>query len=490
MYMRKFFFLLFVAGCISEGEKHKYDYTPFAISVIHLSFAKDLPDTISIHGSNFTNIPPGGNQTRKLSVIHAGDYHLDIEVDRPAKSFLNIGDEKLNIFLFPRDTTHITVTPEDGRLEFSFKGRAEALNRYYLQKKKTLGYTDIRFPFIAALSPWTTYDSLKANADSVVNRELSFFEKYISSVELPSWFTEYERAEIVYAGAGFKTQMPNANQIQKYFSDSLPNDYYTFLDEVKVNNPTAILSSYYFWFLNDYFGNTLSIMETRQLSNFERLSKYQANALTASEKALSGDTRELYHKNLFSHLIQYYSDSLQIDSLASAFQVKDYKELMRLSNIKSNNEFQALNINKGDTIPEFFLVDELDSLVSIRTFPDQVLYINFWATWCGPCIANIPNLNKLIEQFDQNPRIRFINICLDSEKPKWLVSIDNHQLLGVNLYAEKNWNARLRAYFNIKGIPHYMIINPGNVMMENFSSSAPDVKDKLDAALAIAQKQL
>jgi thiol-disulfide isomerase/thioredoxin len=257
-----------------------------------------------------------------------------------------------------------------------------------------------------------------------------------------------------------------------------------------VNNPKATLSSYYFWFLNDYFGKELGITETKQLSNFERLAKYQANALALAKNALSGDLRQLYYKHLFSHLIQYYSDSLEIDSLAAAFQVKDYNELLRLSNTRSNNEFQAIKINAGDTIPEFSLADPLDSLVSVRNFQNQILYVNFWATWCGPCIANIPNLNKLIDHYAQNPRIRFVNICLDSEKPKWLISIDKHQLRGVNLYAEKNWNAKLRSSFNIKGIPHYMIIDRGNVMLENFSSSAPDVKNKLDAVLAVRQEQL
>ncbi len=488
--MKKLLLLIFTVGCIPEKEKHEFEYTPFATSVIHLSFPKDLSDTISIDGSNFTNIPPGGNQTRKLSVLHSGEYYLNLEVDRPAKSFFNIGREHFNIFIFPGDTTHITATPGDGRLELTFQGKAEAINQYYLEKKKTLGYTDVRYPFNEALSSWSTYDSLKANADSVVNRELAFFKKYTSSIDLPNWFIDYEHAEIIYAGAGYKTQMPNANLSQRYFTDSLPNDYYSFLDEVTVNNSTATLSSYYFWFLNDYFGKEISILETRQLSNFERLRTYQENALNLSKDALSGYTLHLYRKHLFSNLIQYYSDSLKIDSLAIAFEVEDYNELKRLSNTRSNNEFQALNINKGDTIPEFFLVDQRDSLVSIRTFQDQILYINFWATWCGPCITNIPNLNKLIEHYAQNPRIKFINICLDSEKHKWLVSIDNHQLLGENLYAEKNWNAKLRSYFNITGIPHYMIIGERNIMLENFSSSAPDVKDKLDAALAIAQKQL
>lgn len=488
--MKKFLILLLTVGCISEKEKHEFDYTPFATSVIHLSFPKDLADTISIDGSNFTNIPPGGNQTRKLSVLRSGEYYLDLEVDRPAKSFLNIGREQFNIFIFPADTTHITIMPVDGEFELSFQGKAKDLNQYYLEKKKTLGYSDIRYPLNKSLSSWSTYDSLKANADSVIKRELTFFDNYTSSFDLPNWFIDYEHAEIVYAGAGYKTNMPGANQVQRYFTDSLPNDYYAFLKDVDVNNPTASLSSYYFWFLNDYFIKELSILETRQLSNFERLSKYQANALALSRNALSGYTLQLYHKHLLSHLIPYYSDSLEIDSLATAFGVEDYNALKRLSNTRSNNEFQALNITKGDTIPEFFLVDQLDSLVSIRTFQDQILYINFWATWCAPCIANMPNLNKLIKQYAHEPRIQFVNICLDSEKQKWLVSIDNHQLLGENLYAEKNWNAKLRFYFNITGIPHYMIIDEGNVMLENFSNSAPHVKDKLDAAIATAQKQL
>lgn len=482
--MRKFFFLFFIVGCISEKEKHEFDYTPFATSVIHLSFPNDIRDTVSIEGRFTTNIPRGLNETRKLSVARSGEYYVDIEVDRPAKGELYIAGEQFNIFIFPTDTTHITITPNEGRLELSFRGRAEDLNRYYLEKKKMLGYTDIRVPFNKSLSPKSTYASLKANADSVVSKEVTFFKKYISSVELPSWFIDYEQAEIIYAGAGYKTHIPGANQVMKWFRDSLSNEYYDFLDEVTVDNSKATLASYYFWFLDDYFSKELSITEIRKLSGFERTSKFKENALALSNDALSGDTRQLYQKYLFSNLIQFYSDSLEIDSLAAAFQVTDYKELVRLSNIRSKNEVLALNINKGDTIPDFFLADQFDSLVSIRRFQDQVLYINFWATWCGPCIANMPNLNKLIDHYAQNPRIQFVNICLDSEKPKWLINIDKHQLRGVNLYAENNWNAKLRSYFNIKGIPHYVIIDEGNVLMENFSSSAPGVKNKLDAVLA------
>lgn len=182
-------------------------------------------------------------------------------------------------------------------------------------------------------------------------------------------------------------------------------------------------------------------------------------------------------------MIKFYSDSLAIDSVAKAFQLSGYNELVWMAGTKSRNEIQILNMNKGDTIPDFILVNNLDSLISIRAFREQVLYLNFWATWCGPCIQNMPELNKMIVKYENNPNVKFLNICVDSERDKWLAGIVKHKLKGVNLMAEGNWNSKVRAYFNIKGIPHYAILNKGNILFENGTDKAPSVQHKIDAIL-------
>jgi thiol-disulfide isomerase/thioredoxin len=187
--------------------------------------------------------------------------------------------------------------------------------------------------------------------------------------------------------------------------------------------------------------------------------------------------------SIFSSLIKFYSDSLAIDSLAKSLELTNYEELVRVSGTRSRNELLSLNLHKGDTIPNFILTTTLDSLISIRDFSHQYLYVNFWATWCGPCLQNIPELNKLIDQYESNTNITFLNICLESEHAKWLASIGKHKLRGINLYAEGNWNSKLRAYFNIAGIPHYAIINRQNILAENATDKAPDVKQKIDALL-------
>jgi thiol-disulfide isomerase/thioredoxin len=328
------------------------------------------------------------------------------------------------------------------------------------------------------LSSKSTYNSIKTSTDSVVNVELIFLTNYKKTNNLPSWFIDYEFSEITYSGASFKTVIPNYNKRFKIFSDSLPQDYFNYLKNIQVNNQLAVFSSKYLWFLDNYFFRSIP-EEYDKLSGFPRNSQVGSYILDQSRLELSGQAKEVYHQYKFSDLLKYYKDSLQIDSLAREFEIADYKSLMKISGTKSKSGLNALNLNSGDTIPDFYVTNELDSIVSIRDFEDKVIYINFWATWCGPCIQNIPALNDMIAEFENDDRIVFLNICIDSEKEKWPSTISKHKLKGINLLAEGNWNSKLRSYFNIKGIPHYAILRENNILEENFANKAPLVKERI-----------
>ena len=475
--------LILAVACTSERDQYTLTYTPFSKSVIHLSLKDDLTDSLAVSANVETNIPKGRSESNAVTVKMAGDYYLNIETDRPAKSFLNLGGKKYNILLFPKDTTHVIIRVLKNGVELDFYGKAKVINEYYLKKKKSLGYPDIKFPLTESLSSKTTYNSLKQTTDSIINRELTFFEKYASMVRLPEWFLDYEESEIIYMGAGYKTAMVPANMMVHYFKDSIPDDYYDFLNQIKIDNPKAVLSSQYFSFLDKYFLKSLPVTETSQLSGFSRVNKMMVHKLDQSMAQLSGDIKDLYHKSNFSTLIEYYSDSLAIDSLANAFQLLDYKELVRIAGTKFRNEEQMLNLDRGDTIPDFMLTNSLDSMTSIRAFKDQVLYLNFWATWCGSCVENIPELNKLITQYETNADIKFINICMYDKRDKWLAGISKYKLRGVNLFAQGDLNSKLRACFNINGIPHYVIIGKGNILSENDTDKAPNVEQKIRVML-------
>jgi len=182
----------------------------------------------------------------------------------------------------------------------------------------------------------------------------------------------------------------------------------------------------------------------------------------------------------FALILKYYTDQMEIDSLAKVFEVKTYNDLLKVAGTKAKDELKGLNLKKGEIVPEFFVANVLDSLVSIRDYKDKVLYVNFWATWCGPCIKNMPALNKMIVDFENRSEIEFLNICLESDKEKWNTMISKFNIGGTNLFAEGNWNKKLRANFNIESIPDYVIIDKGNIFLQNYANKAPLVKEQLD----------
>ncbi len=469
--------LITLLGCNEGKNDMSLKYAPFSNSVIEIRNLRTVSDTIYIEARANTNIPRDGVESNILAIIDSGRYYLSIEIDRPVVSQVAINDEIYNILIEPSDTSEIIIKEKNG-LEIGFNRRKEGINTYYLKKKESLGYTDIRYPLNQYLTSKSTYDSIKKSTDSIVGIEIAFMENYKKSNNLPSWFIDYEYSEITYSGASFKTMIPNYNQKFKMFSDSLPLDYFNYLQRIQINNQSAIFSSKYLWFLDDYFLREVPD-DYDKLSGFARSSKFQSYILNQSKIELSGKPKDVYHKYGFSSLIKYYTDSLKIDSLAKEFELTDYKTLFKISGTKSKNGLNALNLNPGDTIPEFYVINELDSLISIKDFSAKILYINFWATWCGPCIKNIPALNEMIAEFADDDRIVFLNICLDSEKEKWPITISKYNLQGINLLAEGNWNSKLRSYFNIKGIPHYAIVRKNNVLEENFAGKAPTVKERI-----------
>lgn len=480
--MKNLYLLIFIVLFGSNRVFNEADlsYSPFSNSVIEIHNLRTNSDTIHVEASANTNVPRGRSDSNILTIIGIGRYYLNIEIDRPVSSQVNIKDEIFNVLIEPNDTVKLTIKNKEN-LEIDFEDKYAEINTYYLNKKEKLGYYDIRNPLNKKLTPKSNYNSLKQSVDSITNIELAFLENYKSN--LPDWFMEFEFLEITYSGASFKTMLPNYNKIFKVFSDVLPDNYFNYLEDIPINNPQAILSSKYLWFLDDYFIREIP-EKFNNLSGFERSSKIRSYILTKSKVELSGKVKDIYHKYNFSSMIRFYKDSVEIDSLAKEFELEDYKSLIQISGTKSQNGRIMLDLNPGDTIPDFYVTNDLDSLVSIRNYTGKILYINFWATWCGPCIQNMPALNEMIEEFKDDENIAFLNICLDSEKEKWPITISKHNIQGINLIAEGNWNSRIKSYFNINGIPHYTILNENNILLENFANKAPAVKEKIIEVLS------
>ena len=408
--------LLALFGCHpGRPDEVGLKYMPFTGSTIRITLEQDAADTIYAVASSVTNIPMRDRvESNLLPLTMKGTYYLHLSIDRPHAATFTVDDRSYAIIVAPSDTTEIVVSLDNDKATLGFTGRFSAMNRYYLNKKTALGHTDMRYPLNHALGTSATYRQLAGKTDSIAGVEARFLENYTRKEELPHWFYQYESAEITYTAAAFKMQIPNYNAAFKAFQDTLSKDYFDFLETTDINSKEALFSSKYLWFLDDYFMRDLPNEKFRQLSGYPKVEKINNHIINRSKDVLNEDIKKIYYKYLLSGAIRYADASQSLDSLAKYYQVAGYQELAKLQGTKVQAEFGTVAPGRGERIPNFYLADERDSLYGFRDFENSSLYVNFWATWCKPCIKNFPSLNALITEYKANPEVIFLNICLDS----------------------------------------------------------------------------
>ncbi|QYJ69258.1 TlpA family protein disulfide reductase [Flavobacterium litorale] len=103
---------------------------------------------------------------------------------------------------------------------------------------------------------------------------------------------------------------------------------------------------------------------------------------------------------------------------------------------------------------------------SLSDLKGKYVYIDVWATWCGPCRKEIPYL-KAIEAEYHNKNIAFVSISVDNQKnhSKWKRFVKKEALGGIQLIADKDWSSTFVKYYNIRSIPRFILLDTeGNIV--------------------------
>jgi thiol-disulfide isomerase/thioredoxin len=114
---------------------------------------------------------------------------------------------------------------------------------------------------------------------------------------------------------------------------------------------------------------------------------------------------------------------------------------------------------------------------------NKVIYIDCWATWCGPCLGEMPN-SKILMDYMKGKDVAFVYICIDSKEKEWKALIDKHQLKGEHYLLTQSQSADMRKIFEITGIPRYIIIDKkGNVLGKDYNLRPSEAKSAIEKLL-------
>lgn len=119
---------------------------------------------------------------------------------------------------------------------------------------------------------------------------------------------------------------------------------------------------------------------------------------------------------------------------------------------------QIIAQDSSAVAPNFTLSDVDGNKVSLSDFKGKVVYIDFWATWCGACVEEIPYSKRLNETFKGNPNIVFVNISFDQDINKWKKKVKSKKLLGVQLISPEGSSSLVMRDYNVRYIPMFVLI--------------------------------
>jgi len=150
--------------------------------------------------------------------------------------------------------------------------------------------------------------------------------------------------------------------------------------------------------------------------------------------------------------IKYLSDKNSIALYKDSAKTIQSPNYRRAVNATLN---QLLSFGNGDTAKDFVFINSTDEAIHLNTYKGKVIYIDLWATWCGPCIEEMPAMEKLKAQYSSNPDIVFLTLSIDDNFGLWKQFIITKSMSGTLGIIDRN---KLNDY-KITGVPRIIVID-------------------------------
>jgi len=470
--MKKLLFTLFVSALlVSCGSDQKKSATltlkleNASIEVAEVTVLKDF--------INFDR------ETISAVADEKGNLVFELPVQNPQMVFITLDRRRLSLYLDKGAQLTLSADMEDWDATVDFSGDLANENRFLLNNAREVE------PQFSQNQTFTLYRSATAKefmayADEKFNTSLNLLKEYEKENKLKKSFKDFFLTDIRY------TKYSSLIYYSPYFAHfngtvpELPENFYDFLDEAMNFSDDHFRVRSFCSFLNDYTNHLKTSLAEEipaDLNDFEKGVWIANNSFTGKAKdyALTNLINSELNWGDFARGEAAYNDFIQSTKYA------DLKSILQAT------YESALKVSPGNAAPVFSLTSIDGEEVSLADFKGKVVYLDFWASWCGPCMREVPHAKELKKRFEGVDDLVFLYVSVDEDQEAWRRTVEQHQIQGVHLNINGMSNETAKQY-NIKGVPSFFIIDREGVIHDNNPgrpSSGEVIDQQLRAALDV-----
>jgi peroxiredoxin len=133
----------------------------------------------------------------------------------------------------------------------------------------------------------------------------------------------------------------------------------------------------------------------------------------------------------------------------------DNQQVMMFSRMVQN----MLKLETGRVAPEIALPDTSGKIFTLSSLRGKYVLIDFWASWCGPCRREMPEVKKIYEKY-KNKNFEILGVSLDREKKEWIKAIHEDKLPWKHVSDLKFWDCQAAREYNVQSIPYTVLVDP------------------------------
>jgi len=368
-----------------------------------------------------------------MNIDASGKGELTVDITEPVYAELSCYYTKRTLFLAPDTDIRIAFEEKDFGKRVLITGTGSPVNTYLNSGcLKATGINDTGLSEKAFL----------LKTDSMLNANL----QALKNAGLPEDFNRMETERLNYFTYATLPDYPYFHvRIAKDSAYEASSKYWNKLRELMVMDASLLRYEAYRSFLAEATGR-IAKKQYPELRRLEAVIRYVESDVTEPRIA-----EFLINRNVYAHIER--NGLHEADAYCAAFSRYVKSPVLTEAFETLCNRWRRLEV--GALSPDFDCTDLSGKKVTLSDFRGKYVYIDIWATWCGPCQREIPYLQKLEERY-QGKDIHFVSISCDTNRNAWENRV-KAGLKGVQLHLAAG-NTFMDEYM-ITGIPRFILLD-------------------------------